>query len=202
MVRPFLEARGFTVAGDSFDPMKMSQSQTIQGTDPTRQSIRIRVKLCWPSRKAAQDRSVRYASQLIAKAKDGDSEGSIRQYIEGARRARITHFAFIVREGAEIAHAALIPISELAPIWRGQRTAYNALIKKGELGRRKANPAENGSSPTLYLQDNEAQEVEDALWKNRGVQDIVQMKIAGGDTPSESVIDDTFDDLRALTLPC
>ncbi len=50
----------------------------------------IRVKLCWPSRKTAPHKSVGYASQLIAKIKNGDWEGSIkRQGVEGALRHHI-----------------------------------------------------------------------------------------------------------------
>jgi 5-methylcytosine-specific restriction protein A len=199
MVTPFLDARGFSVALDSFDPTKKSQSQIIHATDPTGRSVRIRVKLCWPSRKATPGKSTGYASQLIGKITDGDSFASIKRYVEGARNERITHFAFVVREGAEITHAALIPVSELAPVWRGQRAAYDSLIREGRLGRRKSNPAENGSSPTLYVQDDEAQEAEDALWNHRGVQNLIKMKIIIGENlNSKSGVDDTFDDLPSL----
>lgn len=115
-----------------------------------------------------------------------------------------------------------MPISELAPIWRAQRKTYSALIKKGRQGKRRRNPAENGLSPTLWLVDDEAQEVVDALWNHRGVQDIAnilsdkfiwkpgdvvilegdqdgdQVKIAGNERNPETTIDDTFDDLPGI----
>jgi 5-methylcytosine-specific restriction protein A len=198
MVRPFIEARGFAVAADSFDPAKKSQTQSIQATDPAGRSTLIRVKLCWPSRKTGPEKSFGYASQLIAKVKDGDWEGSITRYVEGARRKHITHLALIAREGAEITNAALIPISELVPIWQRQRTTYHTLIKNGKLGRRKSNPAENGSSPTLYIRDDEAPEALEALWTHRGVSDLVRMKVVLGNSSLEVVTDDTFDDLPGL----
>ena len=198
MVSPFIEARGFAVAADSFDPAKKSQTQTIQAADPTGRPVRIRVKLCWPSRKTAPDTSVGYASQLIAKTKNGDWEGSIKRYVEGARRHHITHLAFIARGGAEITNAALIPISELVPIWQRQRTTYRTLIMNGKLGRRKSNPAENGSSPTLYIKDDEAPEALEALWTHRGVSDLVRMKVVLGTSSLAPAIDDTFDDLPGI----
>ena len=198
MVSPFIEARGFAVAANSYDPAKKNQTQTIQAADPTGRSVRVRVKLCWPSRKTAPGKSVGYASQLIAKIKNGDWEGSIKRYVEGARRDDITHLVFIAREGAEITNAALIPISELVPIWQRQRTTYHALIKNGKLGRRKSTPAENGSSPTLYIKDDEAPEVLEALWTHRGVSDLVRMKVVLGNSSPEAATDDTFDDLPGL----
>jgi 5-methylcytosine-specific restriction protein A len=195
MVSPFLTTKGFAVASDSFNPSKKSQTQTIEATDPTGQTVRIRVKLCWRPRESSVSKITRYAAQLIAKIKNGDWDGSIKGYVERARRDRITHFAFIVREGAKISHAALMPVSELAPIWYSQRDISAGLIRQGKLGRRKKNHAMNGSSPTLWLKDDEAQEVVDALWKHLSVQDIVQMRIAAADELSESAVDDTFDDL-------
>jgi 5-methylcytosine-specific restriction protein A len=151
--------------------------------------------------------------------KDGDWNGAVKKYVERARNNRITHLVFIVRDGLEITHAALLPISELAPIWRTQRKTFNALIKKGRLGKSKRNPADNGSSPTLWLVNDEAQEAVDALWNHRGVQDIAnipsdkfiwqpgdvvilqgdedgaEVKIPGSELETVTAVDDTFDDL-------
>jgi len=149
MIPAFFEARGFGVTNDSFDPDKKRQTQTLDAKDPTGHSIRIRVKVCWPSRKPTAEKRPGYACQLTGMIKDGDGGGAVKRYVERARKKQITHFAFIVREGEEITHAALLPISELAPIWSTQRRAYGALIKRGRHGKRKRNPADNGSSSTL-----------------------------------------------------
>lgn len=198
MVSPFLVTRGFTEISDSYDPNKRSQSQTVQSTDPAGHSVRIRVKLCWYRRDWASGKNLRYAAQLLARVKDGDWESSIRHYLDGALRDRITHFMFIVREGEKITQAALVPIGELARIWYRQRDISSRLISQRKLGRRKKNHAMNGSSPTLWLRDDAAQKVVDALWKHRGVQDVVQMKIVREDPSSEFTVDDTFDDLPGL----
>jgi 5-methylcytosine-specific restriction protein A len=184
---------------DSYDPTKKSQTQTIQAINPSGRSIRMRVKaICWYRRTKKQRKVRRYAVQLLYKIKDGDWEGSLEHYINGARRDQITHFLFIVREGRKITHAALVPIGALVRIWCRQRDISDNLIKRGKLGRRKKNHAKNGSSPTLWLQDDEAQEVVDALWNHRGVQDLVSTRIVGDGLTSKSIVDDTFDDLPGL----
>jgi len=102
MVSPFFKARGFDVRNDSFNSNEQGQTQTLEAKDPTRNSIRIRVKVCWQSRKATPDKRPGYACQLTGMIKDGDWEGAVKKYIERARNKQITHFAFIVREGRRL----------------------------------------------------------------------------------------------------
>jgi len=200
MVGPLLLSKGYTNVTDSYDPAKRSQGQTIQAIDPNGHSVHIRVKLCWRPRPRSAGREPFFAAQLFAKIKNGDWDGSIKSYVETARTHSITHFLFVVREGNEITHAALVPLGELASIWYSQRDISNQLIKGGKLGRRKKNHAMNGSSPTLWLQDGMAPEVADGLWKHRGVQDVVLMKVVGGRLSSQTFVNDTFDDLPGFDL--
>lgn len=147
--------------------------------------------------KRRRERTI-FAAQLFAKIKNGDWESSIRNYVDTASKHSITHFLFVVREGNEITHAASVPIGELASIWYSQRDISNQMIKQGKLGRRRKNHAMNGSSPTLWLRDDLAPEVAEALWKHRGVNDLVRMKVVLGNSGSEAVTGDTFDDLPGL----
>jgi hypothetical protein len=76
-------------------------------------------------------------------------------------------------------------------IWTKQRDISARLIRKGHLGRRKKNHAMNGSSPTIWLQDDRGgQEVADALWNYPGVTDLVKLPlIAAPSLLPEEVID-------------
>ena len=196
MVSPFLVARGFTELSE-IDKAKGSPWRTIQATDPAGHPVRIRVKLCWYRTKPAPGKSWKHAAQF-SRLKHGDWNKTVGAYVEGALRDRITHFLFIAREGGALTRWALVPTGELSSIWRSQRAIYNTLIKQGKLGRRKMNPAENGSTPTLYLQDDEAQEAVDAVWKHHDVQDVVQMRIVGDVKRSEEAGGETLDDLPRL----
>jgi hypothetical protein len=67
-----------------------------------------------------------------------------------------------------------MPLSELVAIWIAQRDASKRLIDAGRLSRRKKNQAMNGVSPTIWLQDDRAPEVAQALWGNPAVEDLAQ----------------------------
>lgn len=106
-----------------------------------------------------------------------------------------THNLIVQRDGADIVYAALIPREELGAIWRRQRDVSADLIAKGLLGRQRKNHAMNGSSPTIWLQDDRkphGHEVADVLWNWPGVIDLA--KLATTPTLGEEPIDDTYDD--------
>jgi hypothetical protein len=87
----------------------------------------------------------------------------------------ITHYLFLQRADERITHAALVPIDALVPIWIRQRDLSAHLIGKGALKRLTKNHAMNGSSPTLYLQEDRAPEIADALWNYTGVTDLLSL---------------------------
>jgi hypothetical protein len=83
---------------------------------------------------------------------------------------------FVQRDSDEIKYAALVPLPELVAIWTIQRDISKRLISEGRLGRRRKNHAMNGSSPTLWLQDDRGgKEVADALWNHPGVRNLVDL---------------------------
>lgn len=123
---------------------------------------------------------------------------SIARRVEKARSDAVTHFLLVQRgEGSDIVLAALIPVSELLPIWCAQRDISKRLIGEGRLGRRKKNHAMNGSSPTLWLQDDNAPDVAAALWGHAGVYDLAKIEEAD-ERDSRDTLDDTFDDLPGI----
>lgn len=84
----------------------------------------------------------------------------------------------------------MVPLPQVATIWRKQRAESARLIGLGKLGRRKKNHAENGRSPTLWLRDDRAPSVAELLWNSPGVVDLMTPAEQRA-TPPETINDDT-----------
>jgi 5-methylcytosine-specific restriction protein A len=140
----------------------------------------MRVRLCWRRSSRTPRESAYSAAQLLPKIKNNDWEGTLREKVERERSQGITHFLFVQREDERIIYAALVPLSELLSIWCAQRDISTALIAQGQLGRRRKNHAMNGSSPTLWLQDEHAPGVAAALWEHPGVRDLAKLETDDG----------------------
>lgn len=174
MLGDFLSRRGFLNVSDE----RKGHAQTIVATDPNGDRLTIRVRLCWRRGGGARNsnRAKKYsAAQLLAHIKNNDPEETLREKIERERAQGISHFLIVQREDERIIYAALVPLSELLTIWRNERDISAKLIEEGQLGRAKKNHALNGSSPTLYLQDDRAPEVAAALWNHPGVRDLAKI---------------------------
>jgi 5-methylcytosine-specific restriction enzyme A len=176
MIRLFLQDRGYFVELDS----RERRGQTITARSPAGERVSMRVRLCWrrDARRGKTGRAPKYsAAQLMAKIRDEDWVGSLEEKVERERSHGVTHLLLVQRDTDDITHAALIPLSAVLPIWTGQRDVSRELIAEGKLGRRKKNHAMNGSSPTLWLQDDDAPEVPDVLWGHAGVEDLAQLPV-------------------------
>ena len=174
MLGDFLSRRGFRNVTDE----RKGHAQTIVATDPDGDRLTIRVRLCWRRGSGARNstRAKKYsAAQLLAHIKNNDPEETLREKIERERVQGISHFLIVQREDERIIYAALVPLSELLTIWRNERDISAKLIEQGQLGRAKNNHALNGSSPTLYLQDDRASDVAAALWNHPGVRDLAKI---------------------------
>lgn len=82
------------------------------------------------------------------------------------------------------------------PIWTRQREVSD-LQRRGLKGRIRKNHAQNGTSPTLWLQDDrmpDSHEVADALWQWPGVIDLAKLALRSANS---EVVDDTYDDCHA-----
>ncbi|SAL84008.1 hypothetical protein AWB67_06568 [Caballeronia terrestris] len=194
-IAPFLSERGYRVLIDrrAQTGTAISQFVRVQGPDGT--DLQMRVRLCW-RRSGKRINNGKYsAAQLRARLINDSWDDTLAFVVERDRAEGNTHHLFVQRDGTEIMYAALIPREELAPIWRSQRDVSAGLITAGLLGRTSKNHAMNGSSPTIWLQDDRwprAHEVADALWNWPGVVDLAKVPVAP--ISRESHVDDTYDD--------
>jgi 5-methylcytosine-specific restriction enzyme A len=172
LVLGFLQDRGFTIESD----MRVRNGQTIAARTPGGEQVTMRVKLCWRrgSDRVGHEHTIRYsAAQLMARITGNNWLGSIKSKMAREQSRGATHLLLVQRDGAAITLAALVPISAVAVIWRKQRDVSNRLIRTGMLERRRKNHAKNGSSPTLWLQDDAGgQKVAEALWRHPDVLDL------------------------------
>jgi hypothetical protein len=131
----FLTRCGFSVVSDTPD----RNGQTIVATTPEDEQVTMRVRLCWHRQSGSRDSSrvnTYSATQLLAKIKNGDWEGTLQQKVERERSLGVTHFLLVQSESEKIVYAALVPLSAVLPIWIAQRDISDGLIKQGQLGRR------------------------------------------------------------------
>jgi len=194
MIVGFLSERGFKNIQDVRTLHGKVESQTIRADSPNGEKIVLRVRLCWRRDKPKDTYS---AAQILPTISNNDWEGSLKHKIKNEMDEGVTHILFIQRETKnKISYAALIPLTELIKIWCAQRDASNALIAAGKLGRRKKNHAMNGSSPTIWLHDEKAPAVNQALWGHPGVLDLLKLPVSQPNIPEDQ--DDTYADLPGV----
>ncbi len=186
MLPTFLKDRGFSVESDSHE----RNGQTIVAVSPGGERLTMRVRLCWRRETGSRDseRMRTYsAAQLLAKVKNNEWVKSIQAKIDREKSRGVTHLLLVQRDDNDIKYAALIPVDEVVHIWSNQRDISKRLIDAGKLGRRRKNHAMNGSSPTIYLQDDRGgKEVADALWHHQGVRNLAELPVAVTLSPEEA----------------
>lgn len=176
-VLDFLRERGFEIQDDR----RERQGQTIIARAPTTDSVAMRVKLGW--RRASEGRdgihlSAYSAVQLLARVDDADWVGTIERKMAREQARGVTHLLFAQRDGPDFTHAALIPPSAVPEIWTLQHEAYDRLISENRLGRRTSNPAKNGRSPTLWLQDERGgSDAAAVLWNHPATIDLNLLRV-------------------------
>jgi len=176
VLKDFLVSRGFRNVSDD----RNRNGQTIGATTPGGARLTMRVRLCWRRQNGSRDsnRAKSFsAAQLLAKINDGDWEGALTDKADRERSHGVTHFLLVQNDDERIVYAALVPLAEILPIWIAQRDISKRLIDEGRLGRRRKNHAINGSSPTVWLQDDHAPEAALALWSRAGVQDLAKWPV-------------------------
>lgn len=194
-VAPFLAERGFVVVDDQRKVTGTATQQFIVARAPDGQNLKMRVRVCWRRKGNARERQYA-AAQLRAKLRNDDWEGTLRHIVERDLAHGNTHSLVVQRDGAAFVFAALIPRDALVPIWLRQRDISEDLHQQNLMGDITKNHAMNGSSPTLWLQDDRtpaAHAVADALWNWPGVVDLATMQ-AG----AVASVDDTFDDCPSV----
>lgn len=194
-IAPFLSERGYQVLDDRRAQTGTAISQFVRVQDPDGVELQMRVRLCWRRSGERLNKGKYSAAQLRARLINDSWDDTLAFIVERDRAAGNTHHLFVQRDGTEIVYAALIPREELAPIWRSQRDVSASLIAAGLFGRTSKNHAMNGTSPTIWLEDDRwprAHEVADAPWNWPGVLDLAQVAFAS--ISGESYHDDTYDD--------
>jgi 5-methylcytosine-specific restriction protein A len=188
-IAPFLTARGYVVLQD-----ERKKTHFLHVRTPDGQTLKMRVRLCW-RRTEGNPKEKKYAAAQLRESLVNDSwDETLEFLVKRDRQEGNTHNLIVQRDGADIVYAALIPREELAAIWHRQRDVSANLIEKGLLGRQRKNHAMNGSSPTIWLQDDRkehAHEVADVLWAWPGVVNLAAIAIPAGD---DELVDDTYDD--------
>lgn len=196
LVSPFLRSRGFVVKHDDRPTAGTATSQIITAIDPDGKRLLMRVRLCWRWDEDRKGTGRFSAAQLRARLLDGDWDRTLKAIVSRDISKGISHSLLIQCQGSRVEHCALIPISELAAIWKEQRAVSSRLIRGGKMGRIKKNHAENGGSPTVWLMDSrtpDAHAVPDVLWNWPGVRELTKQSSASG-----PMVDDTFDDIGGL----
>lgn len=191
MIEDFLAERSFTNIQDIRKFHGKVESQTISAISPDGNKIAMKVRLCW---RRIDQKQTYSAAQILPNVKNNDWEGTLRHKVEHEIDEGVTHILFVQRETDSFSHVALVPLTELVTIWSAQRDISEAMIKAGKLGKRKRNHAMNGSSPTIWLYDDKAPEVTNALWDHYGVINLVSLPIIQRDTTKNQ--DDTYADLE------
>lgn len=197
MLPAFLRERGFTDVQDKRKSYGSTESQTLNAIDETGAQASMWVRLCWRGARSARARMDYSAAQLLARIKDGDWIGTLSEKMERVKASGTTHLLLVQRDKNKIIYAASVPIDSVVPIWVQQRDVSTDLIRQGRLGNRTKNHAMNGSSPTLWLQDDKAHAVAAALWNYPGVRDLCRLRsVHSGKAPE--IADDSMDDLPGV----
>lgn len=190
-----LRQHGFEVVEDKRIIRGTSVSQIITARDPDDRPLKLRVRLCWRQDGSRPGKGAYSAAQLRARLIDDDWDKTLTYIVEREYQQGNTHNLLIQNDNTGFTWAALIPSQAVRDIWEAQRAASAALIDAGKAGRRAKNHAANGSSPTLWLQDDRtpaARAVADILWGWPGVIDVLALPVVIGPLGAG---DDTWDDL-------
>ncbi|WP_261530682.1 HNH endonuclease signature motif containing protein [Burkholderia multivorans] len=194
-IAPFLSARGYQVLHDQRAQSGTAITQFMRAQDPNGMPLQMRVRLCWRRSGERANKAKYSAAQLRARLINDSWDDTVAFVVERDRAEGNTHHLFVQRDGVDIVYAALIPREDLAPIWRRQRDVSAELIANGHLGRVSKNHAMNGTSPTIWLQDDRwprGHEVADVLWNWPGVVDLAKVPVRP--MPEGDSVDDTYDD--------
>lgn len=191
-----LERHGYTVTPDPWVEHGSAITQIMTVAREGGPPMRVHVRLCW-RRDGRNARETQYAAaQLRARLVDDSWDATLRHI--GARHERegITHLLLVQDTADGFVFAALVPSADVPAIWTRQRAVSDDLITRGLTGRMKKNHAANGSSPTLYLQDDRypaTPAVARVLWDWPGVINVLAFPKVAGDEIDTDTLDDLGD---------
>lgn len=193
-VEPLLERHGFTITGRHWRTQGSATTQLIEATRGDGPPIRMHVRLCWRRDGRHRNEGLYSAAQLRARLDDGGWEQTLANVAARYAAEGITHLLLVQDSPDGFAFAVLLPGAEIPAIWARQRQVSDDLISRGLAGGMTKNHAQNGASPTLYLQDDRHENtpaVARVLWNWPGVINVMAFP-RSNDLERDS---DTIDDL-------
>lgn len=190
-VKGLLTEHGFSDIVDDRKGRGTATTQVITARLGDSDSLKMHVRLCWRRRGRNALENTYSAAQLRAKLIKDDWDQTLDFVVKNEVIAGNTHILFIQDSADGIVLAAMVPSDQIGAIWRRQREISSDLINRGETGRWRKNHAENGSSPTIWLQDDRlpaTHAVADVLWQWPDVVNILALPTKG--TPRQDSLDD------------
>lgn len=193
-IAPLLSRHGFDVLADARTVRGTATTQVITARRGQSDPVKMHVRLCWrrDGRTAREDNYS--AAQLRASLIGDDWERTLAFVADRAIASGNTHILFVQDAADGVVFAAMVPSNEIPAIWQRQREISADLIERGDTGRWRKNHAENGSSPTIWLQDDRwptTHAVADALWQWPGVVNVLTLPAI------VDAMQDSVDDLPA-----
>lgn len=173
----YLRERGFRIHEDR----RERNGQTLVVDWPSGEAGTFRVKLAWrreSAGRAGEHHRDYSAVQLIARVIGDEWQNSIHAKMVRAQERGISWMLFVQRDDTSFPHVAAVPVEAVTGIWVQQRSVADRLIADGALGRRKKNPAMNGRSPTLWLEDRRGGwAIAQVLWQHQATVNLNDLPI-------------------------
>lgn len=195
-VEDVLERYGISVLGRKSIERGSAITQIIEarlGDDPP---MRIHVRLCWRRDGRNARENLYSAAQLRARLIDNDWDTTLSSIAAREARDENSHLLLVQDSAEGFVFAVLLPCEQIPAIWAAQRAESARLQALGLSGNLKKNHAANGSSPTIWLQDDRwptTHTVADVLWSWPGVVNVLALPL----TTAGNAVQDSLDDLPA-----
>lgn len=192
-VAPLLRRYGYIVDDDIRTTRGTAVSQILAVRHLNNDPFKIHVRLCWRRAGRTTREQLYSAAQLRARLVENDWDKTLAFIADREAADGNTHNLFVQIDDGSFRFAALVPSDQLPAIWRKQRDVSATLIASGQTGAVRKNHAENGSSPTIYLQDDRTpatHAVAEVLWSWPGVINVLTLPMT-----DDVATDDSYDDL-------
>jgi 5-methylcytosine-specific restriction protein A len=192
-VQALLERHGITVTGHRQDKRGSAIIQVIEGHIGDGPPMRMHVRLCW-RRDGRNAREALYSAAQLKARRDKDGwEQTLAGVAARHRREGHTHSLMVQDSEAGFVFAVLVPCDDIPMIWERQRAVSADLLERGLAGNLSANHAANGSSPSLWLQDDrypDTPAVARVIWDWPGVINVMALALVGPDQRETDTLDD------------
>lgn len=151
-VEGLLERHGVEVTGRETVVRGTAVTQVIEARIGG-QAVRRHVRLCWRRDGRNPRENLYSAAQLRARLDNNDWGQTLKNIAARHARDRYTHLLLVQDSEVGFVFAGLLPSADIPAIWARQRAVSEDLLARGLAGTLTKNHAANGSSPTLWLQD-------------------------------------------------